>query len=138
EEFPKLQLYATITNNDAAKALYKYLDIAQFYIGSDLYRKYKRNGTENWIYVILGSSRSLSTYRYYRLLAWKAFLYDVKGIGFWNYAANKMKTYITTPVYSSKRDYTAIYNNPDGGILSSRRWEAFKLGMEDYKVLKLF
>lgn len=132
-----LQLYATITNKKAADALYNYLDIAQFFIGSGLYSKYKRRGTENWVYSILGSSRSLSPYRYYRLLAWKAFLYDVEGIGFWNYAGNEQKTFINTAGFNVPRDYTAIYNSKSHDIISSRRWEAFKLGMEDYKVLKL-
>src|SRR5699024_4815594 len=137
-EFSNLQLYATITNKKAADALYNYLDIAQFHIGNNLYKKYESTTTENWIYAILGSSRSLSAYRHYRLLAWKAFLYDITGIGFWNYADNKKKTYPNTPIIEYTRDYAVIYYSTDGVIISSRRWEAFKLGVEDYKVLKLF
>lgn len=135
---PGVQFFATILNKTAADALFNYLDIAQFYIGTGLAGKYQNSHTKKWTYAILGASRSLSSYHNYRLMAWQAYRNNVSGIGFWNYAGNKAKTFVSSTFQNYPNDYTVIYNSLSGSIISSRRWEAFKLGLEDYRVIKIY
>jgi hypothetical protein len=74
-------------------------------------------------------------------MSWEAFANGYTGIGFWNYAdegANKKLNLITDPLISPKSSYSVIYDGPGKKIISSRRWEAFKLGIEDYSVLQSY
>ncbi|HTN36148.1 MAG TPA: hypothetical protein VL053_03685 [Arachidicoccus sp.] len=136
---PNVNFFATITNRAAANALFNDLDIAQFFVELGFLNQFQNSHTQKWTYSILGTSRSLSPYSYYRLMAWKAYKDNVTGIGFWNYAGNKQKTYISSSFKNYPEDYTAIYNSVNGGgIINSRRWEAFKQGMEDFQVIKIF
>ena len=135
---PEAQFFATILNKAAADALFNYLDIAQFYIGTGLADKYQNGRAQKWTYAILGASRSLPSYQSYRLMAWQAYRDNIAGIGFWNYAGNKTKTFVSSTFENYPKDYTVIYNSPSGSIISSRRWEAFKMGLEDYQVIKMY
>lgn len=94
---------------------------------------------EVWIYSGITPSRDLSPYGYYRLMAWDAFVNDYKGIGFWTYAdernGNKLNL-ISDLLPNLTGSYAVIYNNSDGSIISTRRWEAFRLGIEDYSILQ--
>lgn len=138
EEFPRVKIYATISNREAAEELYHYLDILQVPIYSKLPMMFKDKKTKIWGYTTSSSSRNLSPYKYYRLMSWRAYMKGLKGIGFWNYAGNKKKTYLGTPLYSKKQDFAVIYNDKHNDLISSRRWEAFKLGLEDYEVIVLY
>ena len=74
-------------------------------------------------------------------MAWNSFVYGYKGIGFWNYAdegPDKQSNLIFAPSLKPSNSYSVIYNNPDGSIISSRRWEAFRLGIEDYSILQAY
>ncbi|HET8573179.1 MAG TPA: glycoside hydrolase domain-containing protein [Edaphocola sp.] len=135
---PEARFFATILNKAAADALFNYLDIAQFYSGTGLVGKYQNSHTQKWTYAILGASRSLPSYQSYRLMAWQAYRNNVSGIGFWNYAGNKSRTFVSSTFDNYPKDYTVIYNSPSGNIISSRRWEAFKLGLEDYQVIRIY
>ena len=89
----------------------------------------------------INNSRSLSPYGFYRLMAWDAFIKDYKGIGFWDYAdegPGKQLNLITDPMPDLDHDYSVIYDGPGKEIISSRRWEAFRLGIEDYSILKTY
>src|SRR5690606_15077937 len=73
----------------------------------------------------------------YRLMGWRTYYYGMKGTGFWNYAdvGRLNENLITSNAQNLERDYAVIYISPKGDIVSSRRWEAFKLGIEDYQLL---
>jgi hypothetical protein len=90
---------------------------------------------EAWIYNADGMTRSLSPYTYYRLKAWKAFLRGYTGIGFWNYAEIGAET---TAWKEVQDDYAVIYEGPGSSIVSSRRWEAWRMGIEDYELLTMY
>lgn len=138
QDIPNVKFYATfgeatLKSKQWDKAL-PYLDIVQSYdekmlAGRDLVK------TEAWIYDTGGNSRSLSPYTYYRLMAWKAFLKGYTGVGFWAYADTGKDT---TAWNELERDFSVIYDGENQSIVSSRRWEAWRMGIEDYELLKMY
>ncbi|MBS1530841.1 MAG: hypothetical protein JSU01_11070, partial [Bacteroidetes bacterium] len=91
-----------------------------------------------WLYETNGGSEALSAYAYYRLIAWEAFVYGFQGVGFWNYADATGKLELDAYDGANSVNYSVIYHGAGTEILSSRRWEAFKLGIEDYELLKKY
>ena len=75
-------------------------------------------------------------------MAWKAFDNGYTGIGFWNYADYQNGTNNKADVDSfdgaNANNYSVIYDGPGQTIVSSKRWEAFRLGIEDYELLKRY
>jgi|CXWL01.1.fsa_nt_gi hypothetical protein len=69
----------------------------------------------------------------FRLLAWWAWHYGAKGIGFWSYSDTNGSS-AWDDLDSRRPDWAVVYESPDG-IISSRRWEAFREGLEDYALL---
>jgi hypothetical protein len=96
---------------------------------------------KTWVYDIMDKSKTLSPYTRYRLLPWKAFNRNLSGIGFWNYAdisSNGKAGGSEWDDFDGNRpDYNVVYNL-NGKLISSRRWEAFKLGVQDYLLLKAY
>lgn len=94
-----------------------------------------------WTYDTKNNAELLSPYTYYRMMAWRAYVKDFTGIGFWNYADTKEGTVNLILkkgyFYRSPTNFSVIYIN-DNKIVSSRRWEAFKIGIEDYELLKMY
>lgn len=97
----------------------------------------KKTGKEVWMYVCAGDSKRLSPITYYRILPWQAFRYDLQGWGFfahmWNgespwEATNNGGKYLGT--------YTTIYPGVNGPV-TSRRWECYFKGHEDFRALNL-
>ena len=98
-------------------------------------------GKEIWLYEALAPAKSFSPYTYYRLMSWRAFELGLTGAGFWTYI-NHYKTpgWDDTGVPSGY--YNAVYrqyNSPvdtsGEKIIPSRRWEAWREGIEDYQYL---
>ncbi len=128
------------SNRPAAEAIVPLIDIAQVQEKQNLVSHLPAQTSEIWTYKNGSPARSLPPYEFYRLMAWRAFSNDATGIGFWNYAnegkdekLNLIANRLTSPASS----YSAIYDGPGREIISSRRWEAFSLGIEDYSILKL-
>lgn len=69
----------------------------------------------------------------FRLLAWWAWHYGAKGIGFWSYSDTNGSS-AWDDLDSRRPDWAVVYESPNG-IVSSRRWEAFREGLEDYTLL---
>jgi len=141
---PDLKLYATLTSSIIGKRkqfdeLLRLLDIAQ--IGTSdpiVLPKLPYEHPEIWVYENNGNSRSQSPYSHYRLMAWDAFINNITGIGFWSYTGDARKKFVSDPFTDIDMDYGVIYDGPRESIISSRRWEAFSLGIEDYQILDLF
>ena len=71
-------------------------------------------------------------------MSWDAYFNNVSGIGFWSYTGDPRKKFITDPFTNINMDYGVVYDGPGRSIISSRRWEAFSLGLEDYQILCLY
>ena len=100
-------------------------------------RVMKDSGKEMWVYVCAGDSKRLDPINYYRFLPWQAFRYDLAGWGFfahmwwgenpWESKSNQGKPDAT---------YSAVYPGANGPV-TSRRWEAYWKGHEDFRALHL-
>lgn len=89
-----------------------------------------------WIYSI-PEGKSASP-EYYRSQAWKAFQAGATGIGFWSYADIGWGGGSAWDDFDGKRpDYAVIYET-NNYIVGSKRWEAWKAGVEDYKLLTMY
>ena len=117
------------------------IDIAQIQLPYRSFNNLPRHKCQIWSYSVGNPSRSLSPYIFYRLMSWNAFVNDFKGIGFWDYADEgheKQMNLISDPLPSPPTSYSAIYTGTGTEIITSRRWEAFSLGIEDYSLLELY
>jgi hypothetical protein len=134
---PGVKLFSTIVNAEALEQIVPYLRVAQIY--EPLPWQSPSSRTEYWRYFIV--NKSTAPYEGMRLEAWRAFVHGYKGIGFWNYADTGMGD---DPGSSwddfdgSHPDYAVIYEGTNNTIVSSRRWEAWKLGLEDYQLLAAY
>ncbi len=138
---PSVKIYATLANKDAINNILPLVDVAQIPSDLKLLTLLPQHHCEIWMYSVESSSRSLSPYLYYRLMAWKALINDITGIGFWDYAdegKDKQLNLISDSWINPSNSYSVVYDGPGKEIISSRRWEAFQLGLEDYSIMKIY
>lgn len=141
KEVPSVKFYATLNNKEALKVL-PYLDIAQIADREKLLDNLSATKTELWLYDTKGPAKSLSPYSYYRLMSWKVFAQGFKGAGFWTYTdtgwGNPGSAW--DDFDGKYPDYSVIYENQgnDSLIISSRRWEAWRVGVEDFELLAMY
>ena len=137
-EIPEVNLYSTIDLVQSLKSI-QYVDIAQ--VVPKLLDRIGSTKPEIWMYDTKGPSKSNSPYSYYRLMSWKAFSLGLKGVGFWAYAdAGKGDNAGSAwDDFDGRRaDYAVIYEGDGNSIISSRRWEAWRIGIEDYELLLMY
>lgn len=136
-------IFATISNTGTLKTIGNNINISQVFYNNNIIRENQQNrssGSKTWLYDIKKPTKSLSPYGYYRLMAWKAYAAGITGIGFWQYAdvgheANA--TSVWDDFDGKSADFAVIYDNGNK-VMSSRRWEAFKEGVEDYILLSAY
>jgi len=102
-------------------------------------------GKEVWTYECLGPAKAKDPYSYYRLMPWRAFKRGQTGAGFWVYHDGLNYKNVAVPwddTLKPRGYYGVIYGaqtSPLGklteNIVSSRRWEAWREGVEDYQYL---
>ena len=100
-------------------------------------RAMKDSGKEMWVYVCAGDSRRLDPINYYRSLPWQAFRYDLSGWGFfahmwWGELPWESKSSAGKPLAT----FSSVYPGANGPV-TSRRWEAYWKGHEDFRALHL-
>lgn len=128
------QLFITLVHQKMLPRVIKNSDIYQILITkNDINRIGQSPGKSFWIYDIMDNSKQTDPYTRYRLLSWKAFLAGAKGIGFWNYA-EMFGASVWDDFDGKKADYNTVYDHGKV-IVPSRRWEAFKQGIEDHLIL---
>lgn len=96
---------------------------------------YKQDaGAQVWAYEAPGPTKLLKPLGLYRMQPWLAFRYGLTGCGMWTYNFKNMwPTKLPAPFHHS---YSIIYE--DGhAIVTSRRWEAYRDGVEDFNLLTL-
>ncbi len=140
KELPAIKFYATLNNKESLKAL-PYLDIAQMINSKDVLNHALKSKKELWLYGANDSTKSLSPYTYYRLMSWKAYYMGFTGVGFWNYADTGWGDdpgSAWDDFDGNRPDFAVIYEGENGSIISSRRWEAWRMGVEDYELLTMY
>ncbi|MBN1341136.1 MAG: VCBS repeat-containing protein [Phycisphaerae bacterium] len=89
---------------------------------------FHKNARTFWAYEAPGPSKDLLPLGHYRAFAWLAWKYGTVGAGYWVYRDLDL----WWPVPSG--DYGAVYP-ADRHVVPSRRWEASRDGVEDYRAL---
>jgi len=88
-----------------------------------------------WIYHNPTSPAKASSPFYdYRMISWWAWKLGASGVGFWSYD-DTSKSSAWNDFDSKRPDWAVVYEG-DNAIVSSRRWEAFREGLEDYELLQ--
>lgn len=97
----------------------------------------KAKGKECWIYVTSGG-KTANTLEHYRKIGWLGAKHDAKGIGFWCYAATATYGSDEWDDYDGRgSDWTVVYGDTDGTLLTSKRWEGWREGVEDYTLIAM-
>ncbi len=140
KEIPGIKFYATLNNVESLRVL-PYLDISQVVDRDYMLADVPGTQKDLWLYSARGPAKSLSPYSYYRMMSWKAFLLGFNGVGFWAYADTGGGDNPGTAWddFDGKYpDYAVIYEGEGNTIISSRRWEAWRMGIEDYELLTMY
>ena len=98
--------------------------------GQDKLEYLKSTGKTIWTYECIGNAKHLSPLGYYRSQAWLSWHHGLTGMGFWSYSTSSADPWF---VPEGTLDYLLIYQG--NGVVSSKRWEAIRDGIEDYGIL---
>jgi len=143
---PRIQVYYDFFQGpvevglDDLKRLDPYIDIWQPHrgiVGSERPEDTERmdflrsTGEPVWTYDTSGGSHSLSPSGYYRSQGWLAWDRGITGVGFWTYNSTATDQWQE----GNDREYLALYQGRE--IIPSKRWEAWRDGIEDYWYLTL-
>jgi len=112
----------------------------------DFFHSEQAKGKEFRTYNCEGPDKTFSPLGHYRQMLWRCFELGITGAGIWNYADTgygKGETSAWTDFDGSRIDFSIIYdaaNAPKGvnrteAQIPSRRWEAWRDGIEDYALL---
>jgi len=132
---PNVQVYANPTggaNAENLACLGPYVDIWCPFLtlvkrDPELVRFLKETGRRVWCYEAEGNVKRLHPLGYYRAQPWIAFSYGLEGVGFW--------TYRYRDLWDRWAMYGMVYEGD--GPVPSKRWEAYRDGVEDYNYLSL-
>jgi len=92
----------------------------------------RNSGKTVWTYECDDNVKHHSPVGYYRCQAWLAKSRSLTGIGFWSYCTSQDDPWFRPGV---RHDYLMVYPGTD--VVSSKRWEAVRDGVEDYTLLSL-
>jgi hypothetical protein len=94
----------------------------------------KERRKQVWSYATTGGGKAGNPATFYRAQAWEAFAKGLSGFGFWAYADIGISGTAWNDIDDVGPDYAVIYEgNP--GIISSKRWEAWREGVQDFVLL---
>ena len=93
----------------------------------------KQNGKEVWFYDAAGHAKTLSTLGIYRWRFWHAWNMGFTGVGWWVYASSDQQWKGWNP---SADFFCSVYPGREG-VVTSKRWEAAREGVQDYTLLYL-
>lgn len=99
-------------------------------------RTLKGLGKDLWSYTASGGGKDADPLAFYRNQAWQAYKAGASGIGFWAYADSGSTGSVWNDMDGRRPDYAVIYDF-ENGIISSKRWEAWREGVEDFELLAL-
>lgn len=90
----------------------------------------KNSGRTIWMYECAANVKHQSPLAYYRAQAWLSWEHGFTGIGFWSYCTSQDDPWFLPLL---RHEYLLIY--PGNNVVSSKRWEAVRDGVEDYGLL---
>ena len=151
---PNIQLSVTLGGTSTlkvAKQFAPYIDIwiphlGKFFPeterGKKLYSFLRSTGKPIWTYQCSNPMDSLDIMDYYRLYPWKVWKLGLDGCAYWIYdgwVGDPWDVFdVKHPKHTGSTQYDngMIYSSADKNkVIDSRRWEAFREGLEDYEYL---
>jgi len=91
---------------------------------------FRENSKILWSYQVLGKRGAFALYR---LSFWRCWSEGMTGQGFWDYADCGGSNW--DPYDSERGDWAVIYDGDPDELIPSKRWEAWREGVEDYTYL---
>jgi hypothetical protein len=133
-----MRVYTTVVRPEVlSDAMLKSVDIFQLNgpaLTSTVISKLKERGKQVWAYAAVGGGKAGEPASFYRAQAWEAFALGVSGFGFWAYADVGQSGTAWDDTDDVRPDYAVIYEG-HAGIISSKRWEAWREGVQDFALL---
>ncbi len=97
----------------------------------DLLEFFRRGSKMLWSYQVL--SRGADAFARYRLSFWDCWQKGMTGQGFWDYADCGGSVWNAHD--GGRTDYAVVYDGDAEELIPSKRWEAWREGIEDYTYL---
>ncbi len=129
---PRAQVWLDISSDNTETSLAAYENAVDIWcptsekLGWDFWQ-----GKQTWHYDS-ASDKSRSPAGHYRIKAWKSLAYGTTGNAFWTYTDNAH----LWDDYAGNPSYSVVYDGPDG-VVSSKRWDAYRAGVEDHELGQL-
>jgi hypothetical protein len=131
-----LKIYTTLhVPNVLNDSLLKVVDIFQLNgaaLSAPVVSRLTAAGKEVWSYGTAGGKAASP--QYYRMQAWEAASLGLNGFGFWSYSDANSKGTAWDDLDGLRPDFAVIYDDPTR-IISSKRWEAWREGWQDFMLL---
>lgn len=139
---PSIQIYANPTSGTTMDSLKMWEGLVDIWcpaielldrFGDEILPFAKQNGKETWYYDASGRARTLSCLGLFRWRFWHAWNLGLTGVGWWTY---KYGNYLWDGFNPNDDYFSHVYDAQDA-IITSKRWEAAREGIEDYEILFL-
>jgi hypothetical protein len=135
---PRIRVYTTLVRPEVlSDEMLKSVDIFQLAapaLTPSVVSRLKESGKQVWAYAAVGGGKAGNPASFYRAQAWEAFVLGVSGFGFWAYADVGQSGTAWNDTDDVRPDYAVIYEGPPR-IVSSKRWEAWREGVQDFALL---
>jgi hypothetical protein len=103
----------------------------------------QQRGVEVWVYDVPAPSKVTSPVDGYRLLPWLAWAHGLSGCGFWAYGDTGLRSADAWDDFDGARwDFAVVYGDSGAprplageGLVPSKRWQAFRMGLQDTALL---
>ncbi len=133
---PELRIFADLsTKLEVYKRAAPYVDVWCPFSGDFISGRFEKDGRLKflrstgkpiWFYDCGYNQRAESPYWKYRLKFWWAYKYKLQGCCFWKHRGDRVGSV-----------YYPMFNSYGDTPITSRRWEAWYSGLQDYKLIKL-
>ncbi len=135
---PAFRIYTTL--HDPAGLTEEVIDAVDVFqlnglaLDRELSDRLKARGKTVGSYATAGGGKAGSPGPFYRAQGWRAFASGLDGFGFWSYADTGVSGTAWNDIDDVEPDYAVVYDGK-GGIVTSKRWEAWREGVQDYHLL---
>lgn len=143
EADPNILIYADPTSGTTMESIKMLGDLLDIWcpsiellerFGTEMLPAIRPKAKEIWFYDAAGRSRTLSPLGIYRWRFWYAWKMGFTGAGWWTYHYDN--NVLWDGPNPSGDYFSSVYTAP-GAIVTSKRWEAAREGVEDYELLYL-
>lgn len=137
---PDARIYTTLRQTDgvdpAFLGLVNVVQLDEATFKPEFARKVLAAGKQTWLYTAEKTGKAADPATVYRALAWRAIAAGLSGAGVWSYSQNGDEGSPWDDLDGAESDRAMVYPEPGGSWLSSRRWEAWRMGNQDAAVLQ--